>query len=361
MPKETFMRRAITLALRGQGHTNPNPMVGAVIVRGDTIIGEGWHEKCGELHAERNALAHCTQDPRGATIYVTLEPCCHYGRTPPCTEALIQAGISEVIIGSRDPNPKVAGKGVQQLRDAGISVTEDYLRAECDAINPIFFHYITTGLPYVALKYAMTADGKIATVTGASRWVSGEAARKHSHTLRNVYSSILVGIGTVLADNPLLNCRIEGGKDPMRIICDSHLRLPTDSQICQTAKEIPTLVACTQADPARRAAIEACGAEVLVLPEHAGHVDLRALCEELGKRKIDSVFAEGGGEIHYSLLQTGMVHKIYAYLAPKIFGGAQAKTPVSGAGVLTPQEAFSFAAPSVTPLGEDILLEFEKK
>ena len=198
MTDRDFMLRAIALARRGEGWVNPNPMVGAVIVRDGRVIAEGWHHKYGELHAERDALRALTEPAEGATIYVTLEPCCHYGKQPPCTLAIIEHGISRVVIGSRDPNPLVAGKGVRMLREHGITVVEDFMREECDALNPVFFHYITTGRPYVKMKYAMTADGKIATKTGASKWITGEKAREHVHSLRGYYSSILVGIGTVV-------------------------------------------------------------------------------------------------------------------------------------------------------------------
>ena len=204
-----YMKRAIELALEGEGYVNPNPMVGAVIVKDGRIIGEGYHRRYGELHAERNAIASLTESAEGATIYVTLEPCCHYGKTPPCTEAIIENKLSRVVIGSKDPNPLVAGKGVKRLREAGIEVIEDFLRDECDELNPVFFHYITTGLPYVVLKYAMTMDGKIATRTGASKWITGEEARGEVQRLRHKYSAIMAGIGTVLADDPLLHILFE--------------------------------------------------------------------------------------------------------------------------------------------------------
>ena len=208
MTDEFYMRRAIELAKKGRGWTNPNPMVGAVIVKNGSIIGEGYHEKCGELHAERNAIASLTESAEGATLYVTLEPCCHYGKTPPCTEAILEQKIARVVIGSRDPNPKVAGKGVQMLREAGVTVVEDFMREECDQLNPVFFHYITTKTPYVVMKYAMTLDGKIATKTGASKWITGESARKEVQHMRHQYMGIMAGIGTVLADDPMLNVRV---------------------------------------------------------------------------------------------------------------------------------------------------------
>ena len=249
MEKQDFMRRAMALAKNGIGAVDPNPLVGAVIVKDGEIIGEGWHARFGGLHAERNALANCRTCPEGATIYVTLEPCCHYGKTPPCTEALLEAGIAKVVIGSRDPNPKVAGKGAAILRAAGVEVEEDFLQEECDALNGPFFHYITTKRPYVAMKYAMTADGKIATVTGASQWITNEESRHHVHQLRRRYPAILAGIGTVLADDPMLNCRLgDDGRNPIRIICDSKLQIPPESKLVQTAKDIPLLVATCSKD-----------------------------------------------------------------------------------------------------------------
>ena len=243
MTDQEYMLRAIQLAKKGEGWTNPNPMVGAVIVKDGRIIGEGYHKKCGELHAERNAIASLTESAEGATIYVTLEPCCHYGKTPPCTEAIIEQKIKKVVIGSRDPNPKVAGKGAQILRESGITVVQDFMREECDCLNPVFFHYITTKTPYVVMKYAMTLDGKIATKTGASKWITGEPARQEVQHMRHRYMGIMAGIGTVLADDPMLNVRVEGWKSPVRIVCDSSLRIPLDSQIVRSAKEYRTIVA----------------------------------------------------------------------------------------------------------------------
>ena len=274
MPESQYMKRAIELARKGEGWVNPNPMVGAVIVKDGKIIGEGYHARCGELHAERNAIASLTESAQGAVLYVTLEPCCHYGRTPPCTQAILEQKISTVIIGSRDPNPKVAGKGVKLLRDAGVTVVEDFMREECDKMNPVFFHYITTRTPYVVMKYAMTADGKIATKTGASRWITGEEARNFVHQMRHGYMGIMAGIGTVLADDPMLNVRLQGRKSPVRIICDSALRIPLNSRICRTAKEYRTIVACAveRGDVGEQTAqkiafLEHLGIQVVSLPD----------------------------------------------------------------------------------------------
>ena len=362
MPEEQYMRRAIQLAAEGEGKTRPNPLVGAVIVKDGRLIGEGYHTKYGSLHAEREALADCIrrgENPKGADIYVTLEPCCHTGKQPPCTEALIEAGVKRVIIGSSDPNPLVAGKGIEILREHGIRVETGFLKEECDALNPIFFHYITTGKPYVALKYAMTADGRIATVTGASRWITGEKAREHVHRIRNRYASILVGINTVLADNPMLNCRLPGGVNPLRIVLDSALRIPTTSQLVQTAKEIPLLVVCGNAPAEKKEQLEKLGAEVLPLPGADGRADLKALVAELGRRGVDSLLIEGGSQVHYSALKAGIVNHIYSYVAPKIFGGEKALGPVSGAGAQQVADAFQLCRRNVQLLGDDILIEYE--
>ena len=355
------MRRAIELARRGVGWTSPNPMVGAVIVKEGRVIGEGWHKKCGDLHAERNAFASLTEPAQRADLFVTLEPCCHHGRTPPCTDAILEHGIRRVVIGSRDPNPLVAGKGAALLRERGVVVEEDFLREECDALNPVFFHYITTGRPYVVMKYAMTLDGKIATRTGASQWITGEAARRHVHRLRGRYSAILAGIGTVLADDPMLNCRIDGGHQPVRIVADSYLRLPLDSKLVQTAGEYRTILACGSDTPEKEAALRGKGVEVLRVPGPDGRVDLRALIEHLGREQIDSVLIEGGGQLHEAALRSGIVNHICAYVAPKLFGGAEAKTPVEGTGVSLPAEGAMLGSPQMTRLGEDILLEYDLK
>lgn len=365
MAEEQFMKRAIELAKQGAGWTAPNPLVGAVVVKNGRVIGEGYHRKYGELHAERNALAACTEDPAGATLYVTLEPCCHYGKTPPCTEIIIEKKIAKVVIGSRDPNPKVAGKGARILREHGIEVVEDYMREACDALNPVFFHYITTKTPYVVLKFAMTLDGKIATRTGASKWITGEAARNHVHQLRGRYAGILAGIGTVLADDPMLNCRIDGAHQPLRIILDSHLRIPMGSRLVRSAKEYPLLIVCNESTRDREEGtsriqkLEEAGAKVWTLPEKNGHPDLNVLMQRLGEEKIDSVLIEGGGTVNEAALKAHIVHHVYAYIAPKIFGGEDAKTPVEGSGIRIPQECANLRLAKITVLLNDMLLEYD--
>lgn len=356
---EKYMRQAIRLARQGIGRVNPNPLVGAVIVKDNRIIGQGYHQQYGGLHAERNALASCTEPADGATIYVTLEPCCHHGTNPPCTEALIQAGISRVVVGSSDPNPSVAGGGISQLRAAGIQVEEGILEQECDQLNFIFFHYITTGRPYVALKYAMSADGKIACHNGQSRWITGEQARRHAHQLRNQYAAIMVGAGTVLADDPELTCRLEGGINPLRIVCDSQLGIPLSSKLVATAVQVPTVIATCNKNADHHQPYLDAGCQVWLLPERDGRVNLHALMQRLGKQKIDSLLVEGGGQLNWSLLEAGLVQRVYSYIAPKILGGGTAKSPVEGHGVDTPQHAFMLAPGRVYRLGQDLLIESE--
>lgn len=387
MEKIEYMRRAIELARLGEGWTNPNPLVGAVIVRDGIIIGEGFHHRYGEQHAERDALKNCYErgnNPAGAEIYVTLEPCCHFGKQPPCTHALVEAGIGRVIVGSRDPNPLVHGKGNAYLRENGIEVEEDFLREECDALNEIFFHYITTKMPYVALKYAMTMDGKIATCTGESKWITGEKSREYVHVLRNKYAAIMCGIGTVLADDPMLNCRFSeaekksdckssfelyGASNPLRIVCDSKLRIPENCRLVQTAKEIPVIVACCaeyvkgENMMGKIQRLEKLGVEVVMMPCNAdGHADVSVLFEELGKRKIDSVLVEGGADLNYGVLESGNVKKIFAFIAPKIFGGgAGAKSPVGGTGIEHPSDCFAFEIEKMQKIGDDVLIEYKRK
>ena len=377
MTDREYMSRAIELAELGRGWVNPNPAVGAVIVKEGRVIGEGWHERYKGLHAERNAFASLTESAEGADLYVTLEPCCHYGKTPPCTEAIIAHKIRRVVIGSDDPNPKVAGKGVIQLREAGILVETGVMKAECDRLNPVFFHYITTNMPYVVMKYAMTADGKIATKTGASKWITGEKARARVQEMRHCYMGSIAGIGTVLADDPMLNVRLGGKKSPIRIICDSRLRIPLDSKICRSAGQYRTMIACGKIEDGDlgiekkkeqdadckemvRKAEKLCamGIEVVSLPDVQGRVDLLQLMNYLGSQKIDSVFLEGGGELNDSFLRAGLVQELKVFIAPKIFGGKEAKTPVSGVGVELPDQGTAFVLEKTSVIGEDFLMEY---
>ncbi len=354
---EEYMRRAIALAMKGEGLVAPNPLVGAVIVKDGRIIGEGWHRRYGDLHAERDALKNATEDVKGATMYVTLEPCCHYGKQPPCTEAIVEAGISEVYIGSRDPNPLVHGKGVAFLREHGIEIHEDYLRDECDALNPVFFHYIREKHPYVVMKYAMTMDGKIATRSNKSKWITSDAARERVHRSRGRYTAIMVGIGTVINDDPELTCRIEGGRNPVRIVVDSKLVTPMDSKIVTMAHDIRTIIATVSKDRAKIAEYFENDIDVFTLPEKNGHVDLGELMKVLGDEGIDSIFVEGGASLHAAMLDEGLYNHAEIYVAPKLFGGGSALGPVGGLGVDEPADAFALKNMSVTRLGDDFLFE----
>ena len=359
-----YMRRAMELAERGVGFTNPNPMVGAVIVKGGKVIGEGWHERCGEWHAERNAFRNCTVPAEGATMYVTLEPCCHYGKTPPCTEAIIEHGIARVVVGMEDPNPLVAGKGIALLREAGIEVVcgveEEALREQ----NRVFLKYISTKLPWVAMKTAMTLDGKIATRTGDSKWITGAEARAYVHELRHRFMAIVVGIGTAVADDPLLNCRIEGRgvRQPIRVVVDSNARLSLDSQLVKTAGEYRTIVAHTRFAPEESVkALREAGVEMLLCKEKEGLVDVRNLLELLGQSGIDSILLEGGGSLNYTFLAEGLADELYAFIAPKIVGGMNAKTPVEGAGMEKMADAINLELENVLNIGHDVLLKLKVK
>lgn len=378
---EKFMRRAIELAKKGTGAVNPNPLVGAVIVKDGRVIGEGYHAKYGGLHAERQAFANLTENAEGAELYVTLEPCCHFGKQPPCTEAIVHHGISHVYVGSDDPNAKVCGKGIRYLKEHGIVVETQMLKEECDTLNDVFFHYITTNTPYVVMKYAMTLDGKIATRSGKSRWITGEAARYRVAESRNEYMGIMAGIGTVLADDPMLTCRAEGGRNPIRIICDSSLRIPLDSNIVKTSDAVKTIVVAsdefmediknatdtelTKANPAcmevRQKAdiLRKNGIEIISVRKDKNGLDLKELMIKLGEKGIDGILLEGGGTLNYSALAAGIVNELNVYIAPKIFGGATALSPVEGMGVESPDEAKKFVLKRTEQLGEDILLIYK--
>ncbi len=395
------MRVAISLARRGIGHVNPNPLVGAVIVKDGTIIGGGWHQQYGGPHAERNAIADAgSENCRGADLYVTLEPCCHQGKQPPCTQAIISCGFARVFIGSSDPNPLVSGKGAAELRAAGITVYENILRNECDALNPVFFHYITTRHPYVLMKYAMTADGLTACYTGNSRWISCPESREYVHMERAECMAVMAGIGTVLKDDPLLTCRIPAERfgpaadasdplgyqpvrQPVRIICDSSLRIPLDSNLVKSVGEgtpdgmhAPLMVVCAlsesmlaQSAKARR--LTELGVQLLSVPDNSARsdmarVDLALLMKLLGAQGIDSILLEGGGTLNYSALKAGIVQKIQVFIAPKIFGSGTKEpgassvfTPVSGGGAASPGDAFVFSPPVISQIGDDVLLEYE--
>lgn len=367
------MLRAIELAQKGKGFTNPNPLVGAVIVKDGQVIAEGYHHKYGELHAERDALKNAREngvDVTGAELYVTLEPCCHTGKQPPCTQAVIDSKISHVIIGSRDPNPLVDGKGVKQLQDAGIKVTQDFLKAECDAINPVFFHFIKNKMPYVIIKYAMTADGQTATSKAESRWITGHQARQNVHLTRAESMAVMTGIGTAKKDNPMLNVRLDDNgthRQPVRIVLDSHLKLNPESMLAKTAREIPVIIFCkkelTETEIIRKSVLESQGIKVLTAPENKNHSTLYNQLSMLASEGIDSILVESGGTLNGSLFfdEPDLVQEVHVYIAPKIFGndGRTIFTPVKGKGINFPNQCVKLSKPEVSMYGEDVLLKYK--
>ena len=358
-----FMRRALTLAKIGKGSTSPNPLVGAVIVKAGQIVGEGYHQKAGGPHAEIDALQAAGEAAKDGTLYVNLEPCCHWGRTPPCTDALIQAGIAQVYIAEVDANPKVAGKGIQQLEMAGISVNIGICAAEAAQLNEGHRKYVQTGQPFVILKTAMSLDGKIATATGESRWITSEASRQNVHEIRDEVDAILVGIGTVLRDNPALTTRLahRKGKDATRIVLDSRGRTPTDANVFNVESSAGLIIAVTPQAPAENvAALEKAGADVIVVPAKQGRVCINALIEMLGTREITSVLIEGGGEVNAAAIAAGVVDKVLCFVAPKLIGGADAPGPIGGEGIFALADAPRLHNVTVTPVENgdgDILIQ----
>lgn len=359
MIDEYYMQRALNLAARAQGRTSPNPVVGAVLVKDGQVVGEGYHRRAGTPHAEVMALERAGENARGATLYVTLEPCCHFGRTPPCCEAVIDRGVTRVVAATLDPNPLVAGKGMVRLQEAGIATGVGVLQEEAWRLNEFFFKYIREGRPFVTLKTAMTLDGKIATSTGDSRWISSEAAREYVHRLRNLYDAIMVGIGTVLADDPRLNTRlnITEVRDPLRVILDPQLKLPLESKIVQSGREQATLVFTNRLEDAGQVeALKELGVEVVSLDEEGPVLDLDLVLEELGKRGICSVLLEGGAEINAAMLNKRLVDKLIWVIAPKIIGGKTAPGPVAGPGRQLMSEALLLNNVQLEKLGPDFIL-----
>lgn len=350
-----YMKTALALAKKGMGKVNPNPMVGAVIVKDNNVISKGFHKSYGSNHAERNAIINSGTDLSGATIYVNLEPCCHYGKTPPCTDLIIKSGISRVVIASKDPNPLVSGKGIQILKNNGIDVDVGICHEDNLKLNEVFFHYIKNKSPFIAMKYAMTLDGKISTKSGASKWITSEDARKHTHFLRNKYMSILVGINTVLADDPMLNCRyIKQPKNPIRIICDSKLRIPLNSNILRTAGDMDTIIATCSTDVLKIKAVQSTGANVLTFDGTS--IPLRSLFSRLGQMGIDSILVEGGNTIHGAIADRHMINKLYVYLGNRIFGGPS-PTPIGGIGVESPALSDEFEIRKIRRFKNDVLIE----
>ena len=354
---EKYMRQALSIAQYAIGRTSPNPMVGAVIVRNGRVVGQGWHRQAGTPHAEIHALHQAGELSRGASIYVTLEPCSHHGRTGPCVEALIHAGIKKVIIAMTDPNPVVAGRGIQKLREAGIEVVEGVLANEAAKLNEVFIKWISTRMPFSILKCAMSLDGKIASYTGHSQWITGTESRNFVHTLRDSYDAILVGIGTVLADNPSLTTRVGYiGKNPIRVIVDSLARTPINANVVEDGLA-KTIIAVTHAAPQTKVdALRTCGVEVIILDTKKGGVNLQQLFRILGEREITSVLIEGGATINASVLEDNLIDKIHWFIAPKIIGGKDSPGPVGGQGIANVNDAVLFEDISVQSIGEDILI-----
>ena len=353
------MRKAIALAKKGSSRVSPNPRVGCLLVKKGEIISGGYHHHFGGAHAEINALRGAGAKAKGSTMYVNLEPCCHYGKTPPCTEAIIEAGVEKVIVGMVDPNPLVNGKGLRRLRAGGVKTRLGILEEECRKLNEYYIKYIRRGLPFVVLKSAMSLDGKIATASGDSKWITSKASRKYVRTLRGRVDAILVGINTVLRDNPgLTSSRL--GKGPVRVVLDSHLRIPLNARVLNS--RAPTIVVIQrEADEERIKSLKARGVEVLRIPKWRKHpwrgLDLKYLMKKLAGKGITSVLIEGGGKVNASALEMGLVDKLLLFIAPKIVGGENSITPVEGEGVDRIGEAIKLKDIKVRRFGEDILFE----
>ena len=354
---QEYMRLAIEIAKKGAGKVNPNPMVGAVIVKDERVIGQGYHKYYGGNHAEVNAFENLSDSPEGATIYVTLEPCSHYGKTPPCVDKIIANKISKVVVGTLDPNPLVEGRGIKALKEAGIEVITGVLEEECKKLNEVFMKYILYKRPFVVLKTAMTLDGKIATESGESKWITSDKSRQEVHKLRNKLSAIMVGVNTVIKDNPELTCRLEGGKNPVRIIVDSKLRIPLGSNVV-VDNLAQTIVATTEvADKDKILVLEKLGVKVLIINSKNERVDLKSLMIELGKRDIDGILLEGGATLSFSALEENIVDKIQVYIAPKIIGGEKSKTSIGGKGIEKLSDAIMLNNMTVKSVGTDLLIE----
>jgi diaminohydroxyphosphoribosylaminopyrimidine deaminase / 5-amino-6-(5-phosphoribosylamino)uracil reductase len=354
-----YMWRALTLAERAAGLTSPNPVVGAVVVVGDTIVGEGFHRAAGQPHAEVEALANAGERARGATLYVTLEPCTHQGRTPPCAPAVIAAGIERVVIATKDPNPRINGRGIEALRQAGLTVDTGLLATEAHAQNRAFFTWARWARPHVTLKAAMTLDGKIADIHGQSRWITGETARAEAHRLRSRSDAIVVGIGTAIQDDPALTVRLADPwpREPFRVIIDSEARLPVTARVIQAGTPARAIIAVGLAEPTPRTrALEEAGATVVRCPAPGGRVDVARLLAWLGEREVTAVLLEGGGEVNAAFLEAGLVDRVAVFIAPVLLGGRAAAALVAGAGRPL-KEALRVRGMTVRPVGEDFLLE----
>lgn len=355
-----YMKQAMELAEKARGRTSPNPLVGAIIVKEGKIIAKGYHKKHGDHHAEVNAFNAQIEPSLGATLYVTLEPCFHYGKTPPCVDRVIKEGVSRVVIGLKDPNPLVAGKSIEKLQKHGIQVTVGVLEEELQEQNRIFLKYIQTKKPYTVIKTAMSLDGKIATASGESRWITGEEARGHVHILRDQMSGIMVGVGTVMEDNPSLNTRLmeKEGKDPHRIVVDTRGRIPLTAKILHLESKAKTIIASTELmKKDKKKALEDLGVQVVINPLKNERVDLEHLFLRLGEEKIDSILVEGGSTLNFSLIEEALVDRIISFIAPKIIGGDSAKTPIGGRGILRMEDVISLKNLQYKHFGEDFMIQ----
>jgi diaminohydroxyphosphoribosylaminopyrimidine deaminase / 5-amino-6-(5-phosphoribosylamino)uracil reductase len=358
---EQYMRAALKLAKRGKGRTSPNPMVGALVVRDGRVVGQGYHHRAGEPHAEVLALRQAGDKARDATLYVTLEPCSHKGRTPPCAPQVIASGVTRVVAAMQDPNPKVSGSGFAILKNAGIQVISGVMEAEARAVNDFYIKHITTGEPYVILKGAMTLDGKIATAGGLSRWITGEAARRDAHKLRAEVDAVLIGITTLLNDNSRLTCRLPGAaRQPYRIVLDTRLRARPDLEFCKLATDGKSIVVTSpDADPKKAQRLEKSGCKILHVKTErkTGRIAIPALLAALGKMDITSLLVEGGGTVHDAFLRAGRVDRVVIYVAPKILGGAHSRTLVDGIGFPSLDSAPRLKDIKITRLNTDIKIQ----
>ncbi|RSK27510.1 bifunctional diaminohydroxyphosphoribosylaminopyrimidine deaminase/5-amino-6-(5-phosphoribosylamino)uracil reductase RibD [Bacillus sp. HMF5848] len=354
MTDSEYMQLAIQLAESTKGQTSPNPVVGAVVVKNHQVVGMGAHLRAGEGHAEVHAMQMAGEKAKGATIYVTLEPCSHYGRTPPCSDLLIKSEVRRVVIATTDPNPLVAGKGIERLRNAGIEVELGILKKEADSLNEVFFHFIAKQIPYVTLKTAMSLDGKIATHTGDSKWITSETARHDVHQYRHQHDAILVGVNTVIKDNPSLTTRLPhgGGKNPIRIILDTNLRTPEQSRVIQDGQAETWIITGKNVTSARRDLLN--HGHVKVFTMDRTNIEVKDLLIMLGKHNITSLFVEGGAAVNESFVKANAFQQIIAYIAPKLIGGKYAPTPIGGEGFAEIAETTNLSIESMSSIGSDI-------
>jgi len=351
------MERALELAKNGIGKVNPNPLVGAVIVKNDQIIGEGYHECYGEAHAERNAVKNAIKSVEGSTIYVTLEPCAHYGKTPPCVDLIIEKKFKKVVIGMLDPNVLVAGKSIEKLKEHGIEVVVGIKEEECKKMNEIFIKYITSKIPFVILKSGMSLDGKIATYSGESKWITSKESREDAQNLRNRLNSIMVGVNTIIADDPELTCRVNNEKKLIRIVVDTNLRIPLDSRVVNNNDKLTIVATTLSANENKKQTLRDLGVKIIEVSEKNNKVNLKELVKKLGQEGVDSILIEGGGTLNFSALEENIVDKVIFYIAPKILGGENSKSCIAGIGFSALDHAVSLRDMSYRKINEDLVVE----